>query len=111
MLTAWTQTYGYDPWPGGCNTVSSAGVFAYTYDPTRQLQVMKELTLPSGASITNSYDSVARLATKATLENSANGSAQLLTVTPTIWAASGQKTKCSCKGELCGFTRTTGSGS
>jgi hypothetical protein len=39
---------------------SVAGDFGYVYDPPRHLQVSR-LTLPNGAFITNSYDSVARL--------------------------------------------------
>ncbi len=68
---AWTQTYGYDGARRLTGTASSAGSFAYAYDGTRQMLV-KKLTLPSGAYITNAFDSVARL-TGTTLANSANG--------------------------------------
>jgi RHS repeat-associated protein len=56
----WTQSYGYDAARRLQTLTSPAGSFSYTYDATRNLQEGK-LTLPSGAYITNSYDSVARL--------------------------------------------------
>jgi YD repeat-containing protein len=58
--SAWAQTYGYDAAKRLTNVTSLAGAFAYAYDPTRQMQVGR-LTLPNAASITNTYDSVARL--------------------------------------------------
>src|SRR5271165_3010301 len=51
----WNQTYAYDGARRLTNTTSDAGVFGYTYDPVRQLQV-KELALPNSAFITNAYD-------------------------------------------------------
>jgi RHS repeat-associated protein len=56
----WTQSYSYDAARRLQTLASPAGSFSYAYDPTRNLQVGK-LTLPSGAYITNSYDSVARV--------------------------------------------------
>ena len=58
--SAWTQTYGYDAAKRLTNVVSAAGTFGYRYDPVRNLQV-NALALPSGAFITNNYDSEARL--------------------------------------------------
>ncbi|MGO8928263.1 MAG: RHS repeat-associated core domain-containing protein [Limisphaerales bacterium] len=58
--SAWTQSYGYDTAKRLRAAASPAGSFGYTYDPARHLQV-GQLTLPNGAYITNSYDSVARL--------------------------------------------------
>jgi YD repeat-containing protein len=55
----WSQTYAYDPARRLTNTTSAAGSFGYAYDATRQLQVAR-LSLPNGAYITNSFDSVAR---------------------------------------------------
>jgi len=56
---AWAQSYGYDPAKRLTSLTSPAGGFSYAYDPARHLQV-GTLTLPNGAYITNSYDSVAR---------------------------------------------------
>jgi RHS repeat-associated protein len=56
----WTQTYGYDNARRLTNTTSPAGAFGYAYDGTRNLRV-SALALPNGASITNAYDSNARL--------------------------------------------------
>ncbi|MGO8931752.1 MAG: RHS repeat-associated core domain-containing protein [Limisphaerales bacterium] len=58
--SAWTESYGYDTAKRLTAVASPAGSFGYTYDPARHLQV-GQLTLPNGAYITNSYDSVARL--------------------------------------------------
>ena len=64
----WTESYAYDAAKRLTNVTSAAGSFGYMYDPTRNLQVGR-LTLPNGASITNAYDSVARLLST-TLKNS-----------------------------------------
>jgi RHS repeat-associated protein len=58
--SAWTENYGYDAAKRLRTTASPAGNFGYTYDPVRHQQV-GQLTLPNGAYITNTYDSVARL--------------------------------------------------
>ena len=58
--SAWAESYAYDAAKRLTNVTSLAGAFTYAYDPTRNLQV-GQLTLPNGASITNAYDSVARL--------------------------------------------------
>jgi RHS repeat-associated protein len=57
---SWTQTYAYDNARRLTNTTSPAGIFGYTYDAIRNMQV-GVLSLPNGASITNSYDGNARL--------------------------------------------------
>jgi RHS repeat-associated protein len=58
----WTQSYAYDTARRLTNVTSPAGSFEYTYDPTRKLLV-GNLALPTGAYVTNTYDSVARLLT------------------------------------------------
>jgi RHS repeat-associated protein len=57
---AWTQSYGYDLARRLRGITSPAGSFGYVYDPVEAQRVDK-LTLPNGAQITNSYDTVARL--------------------------------------------------
>ncbi len=57
---AWTQTYGYDSARRLKRVASPAGPFNYTYDAVA-LQRVDELSLPNGASITNSFGRVARL--------------------------------------------------
>jgi RHS repeat-associated protein len=57
---SWTQSYGYDLARRLKTLTSPAGSFGYVYDPVEVLRVDK-LTLPNGAAITNSFDSVARL--------------------------------------------------
>jgi RHS repeat-associated protein len=57
---AWTQGYGYDLARRLTSLTSPAGSFGYAYDPVEAQRVDK-LTLPNGAAITNSFDSVARL--------------------------------------------------
>jgi RHS repeat-associated protein len=56
----WSQTYGYDSARRLTNTTSPAGAFGYAYDGTAEMLV-KKLTEPSGAYITNSFDGNARL--------------------------------------------------
>jgi RHS repeat-associated protein len=55
-----TQTYSYDFARRLTNVTSPAGVFSYSYDSTRNLQVQK-LLLPNTAFITNTFDSKSRL--------------------------------------------------
>ena len=66
---SWTQSYAYDSARRLTNTASSAGVFGYVYDGTRQLKV-KDLILPNGAYITNSYDGNARMLSTALINSS-----------------------------------------
>jgi RHS repeat-associated protein len=56
----WVQTYAWDAARRLTNTASPAGAFGYAYDPQGAMLV-KNLSLPNGASITNSYDGNARL--------------------------------------------------
>jgi len=65
----WSQSYGYDNARRLTSLTSPAGGFNYVYDAVRKAQVAL-LSLPNGAYITNSFDSVARL-TGTTLANSA----------------------------------------
>jgi RHS repeat-associated protein len=66
---AWVESYGYDAAKRLTNVTSVAGgAFAYAYDPTRHLQAGL-LTLPNGAHITNTYDSVARLLSTALIDS------------------------------------------
>ena len=65
----WTQSYGYDPARRLTGITSPAGAFGYVYDLV-ELERVDQLTLPNGAAITNSFDSVARL-TSTWLINSA----------------------------------------
>jgi RHS repeat-associated protein len=58
--SAWTQGYGYDSARRLTSVDSQAGDFNYIYDPV-ELQRVDKLSLPNGAYITNSFDSVARL--------------------------------------------------
>ena len=58
--TAWSQTYGYDGAKRLTNVTSAAGTFSYAYDATRKTRVAV-LSLPGGSTITNGFDSVARL--------------------------------------------------
>jgi RHS repeat-associated protein len=56
----WVQGYGYDAMRRLTDIDSAAGLFTYGYAPTPST-LTALLTLPSGAYITNSYDSNARL--------------------------------------------------
>ena len=58
--SAWTNGYSYDLARRLTSVTSPAGAFGYTYDPTR-LQRVNSVSLPNGAHIANSFDSVARL--------------------------------------------------
>jgi RHS repeat-associated protein len=57
---AWRQSYAYDLARRLTGVSSPAGSFGYIYDPVA-LQRVDELTLPNGAYVTNTFDTVARL--------------------------------------------------
>ena len=65
---AWTNDYYYDSARRLTGVTSAAGSFNYQFAPGVQ-GVPSGITLPNGASIANSYDSVARLSST-TLKNS-----------------------------------------
>ena len=65
---AWAQSYYYDPARRLTNVTSGAGAFAYQFAPGVQ-GLPSMVTLPNGASIVNSYDTVARVKSTA-LKNS-----------------------------------------
>lgn len=58
--SAWAQTYGYDAAKRLTNVTSPAGTFNYTYE-VGQASSVSLLTLPNGAYITNSFDSMTHL--------------------------------------------------
>jgi RHS repeat-associated protein len=59
---SWSQSYGYDAARRLTNVTSAAGAFNYTLAGASSASpLIKTLSLPNGAQITNSYDSVARL--------------------------------------------------
>jgi len=66
---SWVQGYGYDSVWRMTSVVSPAGTFGYQYVGSGPSTLVSRLTLPNGASITNGYDSLARLAQTA-LNNS-----------------------------------------
>jgi len=66
----WVQSYGYDGARRLTTLISPAGEFDYAYDGSRQMLV-KKLSLPNGAYITNSLDNQARLLSTF-LKNSGN---------------------------------------
>jgi YD repeat-containing protein len=59
-VAAWAQSYYYDPARRLTNVASGAGTFTYRFAPGVQ-GLPSGAALPNGASITNSYDPVARL--------------------------------------------------
>jgi len=65
---SWSQSYGYDSQWRMTNIVSPAGAFAYSYNFQPASSLVSQILLPNGASITNSYDALARL-TQTTLNN------------------------------------------
>ena len=67
---AWTNGYTYDLERRLKSVASPAGTFGYTYDPVH-LKLVDEISMPNGTFITNSYDSVARMASTY-LQNNAN---------------------------------------
>ena len=83
----WSQSYGYDNARRLTSLTSPAGSFNYVYDAVRKAQVAL-LSLPNGAYITNSFDSVARLA-GTTL---ANSSGTALDAYAYIYNPAGQRT-------------------
>ena len=56
----WVQSYAYDAANRLTNIVSPAGAFGYVYDAIAN-QMVRALTLPNGAAITNAFDANARL--------------------------------------------------
>jgi YD repeat-containing protein len=65
---SWSQTYNYDAAWRMTNTVSPAGAFSYSYKYLPASSLVSQILLPNGATITNSYDAMARL-TKTALNN------------------------------------------
>lgn len=57
----WSQSYGYDSGWRMTNVASSAGSFGYSYNVQPASALITGISLPNGANITNSYDSLARL--------------------------------------------------
>jgi RHS repeat-associated protein len=60
----WTQNYGYDAEKRLTSVASPAGSFGYDYSVEQGVSpasLIRALTLPNGAYITNTYDNVARL--------------------------------------------------
>jgi RHS repeat-associated protein len=68
--SAWTNGYLYDPAKRLTNITSQAGAFGYVYGaPSTASALVRKVTLPNSAFITNTYGSVARLLST-TLKNS-----------------------------------------
>jgi RHS repeat-associated protein len=59
--TNWTQSYGYDSSWRLTNTISPAGAFKYGFGFQPASALVTGISLPNGANIANSYDSLARL--------------------------------------------------
>jgi YD repeat-containing protein len=59
--SAWTNGYAYDAMKRLTNITSLAGSFGYQYPASGPSPLVARLSLPGGAYITNSYDSMARL--------------------------------------------------
>ncbi len=71
--SSWSQSYGYDTARRLTNVVSPAGAFNYTLGGASSASpLMKTLSLPNGAYITNSFDSVARLLSTKLLNSSSS---------------------------------------
>jgi RHS repeat-associated protein len=68
--SAWSQSYGYDSARRLTSVGSPAGNFGYAY-PSANFQLPSAISLPNGAYITNSFDSVARLLSTKLLNSSA----------------------------------------
>ena len=69
---SWVQGYGYDNAWRMTNIASTAGAFSYAFGGmSAASSLIKQISLPNGAFITNTYDSMARLLSTA-LENSSN---------------------------------------
>jgi RHS repeat-associated protein len=63
-VSPWVQSYGYDAAKRLTSVASPAGAFSYDYSTEQGVSpasLVRALTLPNGAYITNSYDNVARL--------------------------------------------------
>jgi YD repeat-containing protein len=58
---SWTNAFGYDTAGRLTNVTSPAGVFGYLYPASGVRHQVSRLLLPSGAYITNDFDSVGRL--------------------------------------------------
>jgi RHS repeat-associated protein len=67
---SWSQTYGYDAIWRMTNVVSPAGTFGYGYNFSAASPLVSSVALPGGASITNSYDGLARLLSTKMLNSS-----------------------------------------
>ena len=65
---SWSQSYGYDSMWRMTNVVSPAGSFGYSYNFQPASSLVTGISLPNGANIANSYDSLARL-TQTTFNN------------------------------------------
>src|SRR5437867_2264606 len=62
--SSWTQSYSYDEGNRLQSLSSPAGVFGYSYNVGQSVSpasLVRRLTFPNGAYITNAFDSVARL--------------------------------------------------
>src|SRR5262249_21414883 len=70
-VSSWTQSYGYDSTKRLTSLSSPAGSFGYAFK-AGQASSLSSLSLPNGAYITNSFDSMARLLSTI-LKNSTNG--------------------------------------
>jgi RHS repeat-associated protein len=57
----WSQSYGYDSGRRMTNTVSPAGAFNYSYNYHPASALITGISLPNGAKIVNSFDSLTRL--------------------------------------------------
>ncbi|MGA9779657.1 MAG: bifunctional DNA primase/polymerase, partial [Verrucomicrobiia bacterium] len=68
---SWSQTYGYDVTRRLTNVTSQAGSFGYQYPGSGPSTLVTRLTLPNGATITNIFDSVARMLSTKLLNSSA----------------------------------------
>ena len=70
---SWSQSYGYDSARRLTSVTSPAGVFNYTLGGASFASpLIKTLSLPNGAYITNSFDSVARLLSTKLLNSSSS---------------------------------------
>jgi len=68
---SWSQSYGYDVTRRMTNVTSQAGAFGYVYGaPSAASALVDGITLPNGAKITNTFDSVARLLSTKLLNSS-----------------------------------------
>jgi RHS repeat-associated protein len=66
--SSWSQSYSYDSSRRLTALSSPAGSFGYQYPNSQPSTLISQLILPNGASITNSYDGMARL-TQTALNN------------------------------------------